>query len=144
MSRLTLKDISGKMADIDFCMLSTRRAGGEIASRPMSNNGDVEYDGDSWFFSYEDSAKVREIEADPHVSLTFAAGKGLLGNPGVFIAIEGKATLSRSKADFEGHWTKDLEIWFPDGIETPGMVLIKVHAREIEYWDGGDNEKIAI
>lgn len=144
MSELTLKDISSKMADIDFCMLSTKRSAGQVASRPMSNNGDVEYDGDSWFFPYGDTAKVREIEADPHVSLTFSAGKGLLGKPGIFIAIEGEATLSRDKAEFEAHWTKDLEIWFPGGIDTPGMVLIKVHAAEVEYWDGGDNEKVAV
>ena len=57
---------------------------------------------------------------------------------------EGEATLSRNKAEFEEHWTKDLEIWFPDGIDTPGIVLIKVHAGEIEYWDGSDNGKIPV
>lgn len=144
MSKLTLKDISSKMASIDFCMLSTKGAAGQVASRPMSNNGDVEYDGDSWFFSYEDSAKIREIEADPSVSLTFSAGKGLLGKPGIFITIEGSAILVRDKAEFEAHWTKDLDIWFPKGIDTPGIVLIKVHASEIEYWDGDDNEKVAV
>ena len=51
MTDMTLSDLAKKMADIDFCMLSTRTAGGEIAARPMSNNGDVEYDGDSYFFS---------------------------------------------------------------------------------------------
>lgn len=144
MSKLTLKDISSKMADIDFCMLSTKGSAGQIASRPMSNNGDVEYDGDSWFFAYENSAKIRELEADPRVSLTFAAGKGLLGKPGIFIAVEGEATLSRDKSEFEAHWAKDLDIWFPEGIDTPGVVLIKVHAKEVEYWDGTDNEKVAL
>lgn len=144
MSTLTLKDISSKMASIDFCMLSTKGATGQVASRPMSNNGDVEYDGDSWFFSYDNSAKIREIEADPVVSLTFSAGKGLLGKPGIFIAIEGRATLIRDRAEFEAHWTKDLDIWFPDGIDTPGIVLIKVQANEVEYWDGSDNEKVAV
>lgn len=144
MSTLTLADLSSKMASIDFCMLSTKSASGQVASRPMSNNGDVEYDGDSWFFAYDNSAKIAEIEADPKVGLSFAAGKGLLGKPGIFIAIEGQATLIRDKAQFEAHWTKDLDIWFPDGIDTPGIVLIKVHAGEIEYWDGGDNEKVAV
>lgn len=144
MSKLTLKDISSNMASIDFCMLSTKGRAGQIVSRPMSNNGDVEYDGDSWFFAYDNSDKVHEIEADPRVSLTFAAGKGLLGKPGIFISIEGEATLSRDRSHFEAHWTSDLDIWFPQGIDTPGIVLIKVHASEIEYWDGADNEKVTV
>src|SRR4051812_46479202 len=47
----TLSDISEKMRDIDFCMLATHASNGTIASRPMSNNREVDYDGDSWFFT---------------------------------------------------------------------------------------------
>ena len=31
---------------------------------------------------------------------------------------------------------KELNRWFPDGIDTPSLVLIKVHADRIRYWDG--------
>lgn len=141
---MTLQHLSKKMADMDFCMLSTRTPEGRVASRPMSNNGDVEYDGDSWFFSYENTAKVRHIEADQSVSLTFTAGTGLLGKPGIFVAIDGDATLIRDKSQFVDHWTSDLEIWFPQGVDTPGIVLIKVHAATIEYWDGEENGKVQV
>ena len=47
MADLSLSDISEKMRDIDFTMRSTRTEGGAIAARPMSNNREVEYDGDS-------------------------------------------------------------------------------------------------
>jgi len=50
MTQLTLPELARKMAGIDFSLLQTH-AGGEIAGRPMSNNGDVDYDGDSWFFT---------------------------------------------------------------------------------------------
>jgi len=43
---------------------------------------------------------------------------------------------------FEQHWVKDLERWFPEGIDTIGLILIKVAARTIEYWDGEDNGRI--
>lgn len=140
---LTVKELSSKMSDIDFCMLSTKNQG-SLASRPMSNNGDVEYDGDFWFFSYEDSGKVRQIEHDSNVSLTFTAGKGLLGSPGIFISIEGEAELVRDRNAFAEHWTRDLEMWFPDGIDTPGIVLIKAHANSIKYWDGEEQGEIAV
>ncbi len=50
--------------------------------------------------------------------------------------------LIRDRTQFEDHWTKDLNLWFKDGVDTPGLVLIKVHASRIKYWDGikGDGE----
>ena len=45
MTTMTLADIAKQMRDIDFGMLSTRAENGAIASRPMSNNGEVEYRG---------------------------------------------------------------------------------------------------
>jgi general stress protein 26 len=144
MSTWTLKDVAEKMADIDFAMLVTRSADGELAGRPMSNNGDVAFDGDSYFFSYEEARSISDIARDPKVHLSFAGDKSLLGKPGVFIAIEGHAELIRDKAQFEAHWTSDLERWFKDGVDTPNLVLIKVHALRVHYWDGEDEGEVKL
>jgi general stress protein 26 len=144
MATMTMEEFAKKLAQIDFCMLNTNTGPGRINSRPMSNNGDVEYDGDSWFFSYEETRKVIEIEKEQGVSLTFSAPPSFLGKPGIFIAVEGQASLIRDKSQFEEHWVKDLDRWFPDGIETLGILLIKVSARTIEYWDGEDSGRIDV
>ena len=144
MGGMTLKDIAKKMRDIDFAMLFTKAAGGELAGRPMSNNQDVDYDGDSWFFSDGDTQTARDIARDPKVALSFAGAKGLLGKPPLFIAVEGEAELIRDKAAFQAHWNKDLDRWFAQGIDTPGLVLIKVHARRIHYWDGEENGEVKL
>ncbi|WP_294646234.1 pyridoxamine 5'-phosphate oxidase family protein [uncultured Aureimonas sp.] len=144
MAEMTLKDISEAMADIDFCMLSTRTEGGDIAARPMSNNGDVAYEGDSYFFTYEEARTVSDIERDPRVGLGFQGKKGLLGRPPMFISVEGRAELIRDKAAFEAHWTKDLEYWFKDGVDTPNLVLIKVHATRIHFWNGEDEGEVPV
>src|SRR5262245_1143227 len=112
MASMRLDEISEKLKKIDFGMLSTNGGSGRISSRPMSNNGDVEYDGDSWFFSYENTKKVADIKGVDKVSLTFTALPSLLGKLGIFIAIEGSASLIRDKPAFEGHWVADLERWF--------------------------------
>ncbi len=91
MADMTLKDLSDRMAKIDFAMLSTRTASGAVASRPMSNNGQVEYTGDSYFFSYDAARLVADIAVEPQVGLTFTGAAGLLGGPPLFIAIEGHA-----------------------------------------------------
>ncbi len=142
MPTLTLPELAKKMADIDFSMLQTHAASGEIAARPMSNNGDVDYDGDSWFFSTEDTDMVREIQRDPRVGLTFTGSKSLLGKPPLFVAVQGRATLIGDKATMAQHWVKDLERWFEQGVDTPGLVLIRVTAGRIHYWDGQDQGEI--
>ncbi len=142
MAELTLHDLSKKMAKLDFAMMTTRSADGRTTARPMSNNGDVEYRGDSYFFAYADSRKVSEIGADPHVTLSYTGAAGMLGGPPLFVAVEGEATLIEDKAAFAAHWTKDLDRYFPQGIDTPGVVMIKVHAGTIRYWDGGDEGEL--
>jgi general stress protein 26 len=133
---MTLPELSKKMQDIDFCMLFTHDESGAMAGRPMSNNGEVEYDGNSFFFTFDTAKTVHDIERDPTVALSFAGSKGLLGKPGLFISIEGKAQLIRDKSEFSVHWTKGLDRWFEQGVDTPGIALI-------HYWEGEHSEEIA-
>lgn len=143
MSDRTIGDLAKAMGKIDFAMLTTRTKGGQLATRPMSNNSDVEWDGDSYYFTYDDTRTVSDIERDPHVALSFQGRAGILGAPPLFVAVEGEAGIIRDKATFADHWTSDLERWFPDGIDTPGMALIKVAAVRIHYWDGEEEGEVA-
>lgn len=138
MSELSLSDLSKKMAKMDFTMMATRSSAGSMTARPMSNNGDVEYDGDSYFFADGHSRKVSDLQSDPHVTLSYTGAVGMLGGSPTFIAIEGSASLIEDKAAFADHWTKELDRWFPEGIDTPGLVMIRVSAEAIRYWDGSD------
>jgi general stress protein 26 len=138
MSQLTLADLARKMKGIDIATLATHTDNGEIAGRPMSNNGDVEYNGDSFYFTNGDTRTVSDIERDPKVCLSFT------GKHGFWATVEGEAELIRDKAAFEEHWTKDLDAWFKDGIDTPGLVLIRVHARRLKYWDKADDGELTL
>lgn len=137
MADKTLSEIAEKMRGIDIAFLTTTTEGGEPAGRPMSNNGEVDYDGDSYYFTYEDARTVSDIEDDPMVGLCFT------GADGFYLAVSGEAELIRDKAEFEAHWTPDLDKWFEDGIDTPGIVLIKVSAERIKYWDGEDSGDVS-
>jgi general stress protein 26 len=140
----TLEDLASDMAGIDICMLATRTDDGQITSRPMSNNGDAEYDGDSFYFTRETSRVVHEIQRDPKVSLAFSTAPGLLAGAGLYVSVEGQAQVIRDKAQFEDHWTPDLDIWFEQGVDTPGVVMLKVHADRIRYWAGEDQGEISV
>jgi len=142
LAKLDLPGLAEKMARIDFAMLMTRDEAGRLEGRPMSNNRDVDFDGDSWFFSDGDTRKVAAIQRDASVALAMQGSKGLLGSPGIMISIDGEARLIEDKAMFADHWNPDLERWFAQGIDTPGLVLIQVRARRILYWDGEDEGEI--
>ncbi len=144
MSQMTLKDLSKKMADIDFAMLITKTKLGQVSARPMSNNGEVDFDGDSYYFTWDDSRMTANIERDPLVGLTFTGNKGLFGKPPLFVSVEGEAVLIRDKASFEAHWTDELDHWFKDGIDTPGVTMIKVRAARVHYWDGQEQGELVV
>lgn len=144
MGELKLNDISEKMRDIDFAMLSTRTEGGAVAARPMSNNRQVEFDGDSYFFTLDSTRTIGDIRRDPNVGLTYQAKSGAFGMKPFFITIEGRAELIDDKGRFEEHWTKDLDDWFKNGVDTPGLLLVKVVAQRLHYWDGYNEGEIAL
>jgi len=133
-----LQDDLGSVAQLlkklDICMLTTRAADGALHGRPMSNNGDVEYDGDSWFFAFRDSRKVREIDADPRAELAF------IDTPnGTWVNVEGTASVIRDDPERKRKlWQDDLKRWFADGPDDPNVVLIKLSARHIDAWSGED------
>lgn len=134
---MQLASLSSKMKMIDFGMLSTRSEDGNVASRPMSNNGEVDFDGNSYFFTYEQARTVADIERDDRVGLTFTH-LGATGQAPLFIAVEGTAQLIRDKAMFAAHWTADLDRWFEDGVDSAGLVMIRVRATRIHYWHGAE------
>jgi general stress protein 26 len=144
MNMMTIKDLSHTMKKIDFAMLTTKTDGGQLATRPMSNNGEVDYDGDSYYFSWDSARTVSDIVQHPHVALSFQGSAGLLGKPPLFVAVEGTAAIVRDKAAFAERWSPDLERWFADGIDTQGMVMIHVHADRVHYWDGSDEGEVRV
>lgn len=131
-----LSRIAEAMRDIDFVMLNTHTKDGQIGARPMSNNRQVDYDGDSYYFTWEDCLMVDDIKRDPKVGLSLQGPQRANGAPGMFISIEGKAEIVRDKTQFAQHWVDELERWFRDGIDTPGMVMLHVQASRAAYWDG--------
>ena len=119
-------DVAKAMAQIDFCMMQTVGEHG-VNTRPMSNNGEVQYDGANWFFAHTSSIKVAEISNDDRVQLTFSDHDG----PS-FISVWGSGTIVDDVDLKKKYWHKGLEQWFENGPEDPEVALIKVSAERIQ------------
>ncbi|HEX7317252.1 MAG TPA: pyridoxamine 5'-phosphate oxidase family protein [Pyrinomonadaceae bacterium] len=135
---VTQDDKVGKLRElvkaVDICMLTTVDERGELHSRPMSNNRDVEFDGDLWFFTYGSSHKVDEVNRVSKVNASFADVDNQL-----YASLSGHAEVVRDRAKIEELWKPELKAWFPEGVDTPDIALLKVKVERAEYWDGSQS-----
>ena len=44
----------------------------------------------------------------------------------------------------EEHWVSDLDQWFEDGLDTPGVAMVIVKAKRIKYWQGEDEGEVKL
>lgn len=116
--------------DIDYAMLTTISEEGTLHSRPMSTNGEVEFDGDLWFFTYASSHKVSEIESHNQVNVSFAEPHNMR-----YISMSGTAQLVRDRQKLSELWKPQLKAWFPKELDEPDIALLKVNVQTAEYWD---------
>lgn len=132
-----IKRIADMMRNLDFCMMTTHSSSG-MRARPMSNNGEVEFDGDVWFFSAAKSGKIDDIKASPEVHLSYVNTETF-----TFISMTGHASIVRDREKKRALWMKELERWFDEGPESDEVVLIKVAPRRVAYW-GEDEGQIEL
>ena len=124
------------IADARICMLTTMTPDGKHVSRPMALQ-DVEFDGDLWFFAYSDSDLVEQIAVHPSVNVSFSDEK-----QHNWVSLAGTAVRTDDPAKAKELWSAPLKAWFPDGLETPNLTLVKVHADTAEYWEAAHSSKV--
>ncbi len=125
-----LQKLREMVKDIDFCMLTTVDETGDLHSRPMSSNGDIDPNGDLWFFTAASSHKVSEIENLPKVNVSFADPENQH-----YVSITGTAQLVRDPNKIEELWRPEFKMWFPEGKDDPEVALLRISLEKAEYWD---------
>ncbi|MGB3076558.1 MAG: pyridoxamine 5'-phosphate oxidase family protein [Chitinophagales bacterium] len=124
------------LKDIHSCMMITTSVEGELNGRPMAAT-EVEQDGTLWFFTQDNSKKVREISREQKVLLTYASNA-----KNSYVVINGTAEISEDKEKIRELWNPLFKVWFPDGAEDPNIALVKVRPVKVEYWDGNSSKII--
>lgn len=124
-----IEQIDSMIQDIEIAMLTTHAETGLLRSRPMVSVC-RHFDGDLWFFSHGDDPRMRDIQAHPRVGVAYAcpAAKN-------YVSLCGEATVVKDRQKFETLWKDDLLSWFSDGVDTAGLVLIRIKVDHAEYWD---------
>ncbi|MGH8078026.1 MAG: pyridoxamine 5'-phosphate oxidase family protein [Lysobacter sp.] len=125
-----IRRLAELIKDVRIAMLTTIRPDGRLVSRPLGTQ-EVEFDGDLWFVTSADSAKVAEIGANPHVNVSYASTSA-----NTFVSVSGRAEIIDDRAKANRLWSPSMKMFFPGGKDDPNLRLIRVEADTAEYWDG--------
>ena len=116
-----------QIEDMEIAMMTTRRADGHLESRAMATQKRAA-GADLWFVSREHTAKLRDIEADPHVNLAYYKDRTR-----EWVSVSGLAKISRDRSKIRELYAPDWRMWFGEEgdprhgtPDDPRMVLIGV------------------
>jgi general stress protein 26 len=124
--------------DIGIAMFTTATRDGALHSRPMATQ-QVEFDGTLWFFTRQDTAKTEEIAEHRRVNIAYSNADAQR-----YVSMSGVATIVRDRAKAAQLWSPAYRTWFPDGLEDPEMILLRVDVEQAEYWDAGASRMTAL
>lgn len=120
--------------EIEVALMTTRRADGSLVSRPMATQARAE-GSDLWFVTNGDTAKIEELESDPHVNLGYYKNGTY-----EFVSVSGTGRVSRDRQRIRELYSPDWRAWFGDeggakngGPEDPRIVLVLVEAHSATY-----------
>jgi general stress protein 26 len=115
-------------------MFTTRRADGQLVSRPMAMQKRNEY-ADLWFVTDVESHKLDELANDGHVNLAFYKDRTR-----EWVSVAGTARISRDRALIAELYQPDWRAWFGDeggerdgGPGDPRLALVFVEAQSVIY-----------
>lgn len=114
--------------DIRVAMVTTVEPDGTLHTRPLASLA-YENDGQLWFYTAIDSAKVDEVMRDVHTSVAFAHG-----GKDAYVAAAGTADIVNDRHRIHELWTPFAKPWFPGGPDDPNLALLRVHVERAEYW----------
>lgn len=130
---IELKKLAGMLKDIRFCMMTTHSSDGKMHSRPMAAleiHAEENEEPSIFFFSMKSSFKVKDIENENDVNLTYIDPVRRR-----YFSLSGKAKIDSNKMTMKELWSPSLLAWFPKGLNDDELVLIKVRIEVAEVWD---------
>ena len=121
--------------DIQIAMMTTRRADGQLVSRPMSVQEKTAPGADLWFVAERSSPKLADLRFDPHVNLAFYKDRTR-----EWVSVAGTVVLTDDRALIHQLYMPDWKAWFSDEgdprhgtPDDPRMFLIGVRADSAHF-----------
>jgi general stress protein 26 len=110
-------------------VLTTRGPDGHFHARPIAMQQQRVDPEELWFVTSAESQKVQEIQHDPHCAVAL---HGTERDP-TYVSLSGTVELVRDRAKIHALWEPGWKPWFPDGPDSPHLVLIRFRPEHAEY-----------
>ena len=136
--RSKVAELSAKIKPIRFAMFTYVNLQGHMISKPMTTQ-DIDADGGLWFFTSSLSDIWENIPANENVNVSFSEPED-----SVYVSISGTAERVVERAKIESLWNPLVAAWFPNGVEDPHLVLVKVVPHTVEYWDSNSKQMVGL
>ena len=143
--RKKIDDLYKLVEGIEVAMVTTRRPDGMLVSRPMGTQ-EHRPGADFWFVTDVESAKVDDLELDPHVSLAYFNTKTW-----EWVSVAGTVRVSQDRALIRELYKPDWKAWFGDeggardgGPDDPRYALLLVDAHSVIYGKKNKPKPIAL
>lgn len=131
-------ELSAKIKPIRFGMFTYVNLHGQMTSKPMTTQ-DIDADGALWFFTSTLSDMWENIGINQNVNVSFAEPED-----SVYVSVSGIAERIVERSKIESRWNPLVAAWFPDGVEDPHLVLVRVVPHVVEYWDSNSNQMVGL
>jgi general stress protein 26 len=129
-----LDDLYTLIDGIEVAMFTTRRADGQLVSRPMQVQRRTAGT-DLWFMTNVESHKLDELASDPHVNLGFYKDRTR-----EWVSVSGMAVLTQDKRLIHDLYQADWRAWLGDeggardgGPDDPRIALVLIEAHTVVY-----------
>lgn len=140
-----LETLYNHIEDIEIAMMTTRRPDGHLHSRAMATQKRAD-GADLWFVTLEDTQKVRDVAADPHINLSYYKDRTR-----EWISVSGLASISRSRQKIHELYAPDWKAWFPKEDDPrhgtkddPRMVLVGVDVHAATFLEVNKPQPIVL
>jgi general stress protein 26 len=134
-----IETLREQIKDIKIAMLTTVDEDGSLRSRPMGTLDAEKFDGDLWFFTSASEPKVDEVRRDHQVNVSYA---DIDGNR--YVSVSGAASIVHDRAKMKELWNPIMKAWFPDGLETRDIALLRIKVTKAEYWDFASSKLVQL
>jgi len=128
-SQEALDKLKELIESVNICMYCSMEHGSDMASRPMGT-AKVDDNGSIWFFTTDHSGAAENAAHAEEVCLNYAH---ITKN--TYLCVMGDPELVFDKGKMKELWSPILKTWFPQGLDTPDIALVKVTPRSAHYWD---------
>lgn len=120
-------------------MLSSHDEIGKIVSRPMHTILDTDDNSTVWIFTKYENNICEQVRKNDVVCLSYS-------DPArnSYMSLVGTALLVNDRAMMKKYWSPIMKVWYPEGLDDPSMIFIKITPLTADFWDGPSSKVVTL